>query len=184
MAATTTRDRPATGNPPWHTLGHEAVVGHLGSDAAAGLTGAEARERLAQHDPFNARVVVRLCRLLEKRGDLAGALRNARAYEERLRDDLGVEPPLEVVELLARERVGRHDADRVAPRRANERRGIVRRTTCYTRGQHVATGFTLDAHLMALFQAGMIRYEDLITKAQDPETIVQKLEEEGHRNKR
>lgn len=36
---------------------------------------------------------------------------------------------------------------------------------------------TLDAHLTALFQAGQIRYEDLITKAQDAESIVQKLQE-------
>ncbi len=36
---------------------------------------------------------------------------------------------------------------------------------------------TLDSHLTALFQAGQIRYEDLITKAQDPETVVQKLQE-------
>jgi len=36
---------------------------------------------------------------------------------------------------------------------------------------------TLDAYLMALYQAGKISYEDLITKSQDPESIVQKLEE-------
>ncbi len=38
---------------------------------------------------------------------------------------------------------------------------------------------TLDSHLMALYQAGRIGYEDLITKSQDPETIVQKLKEMG-----
>jgi len=36
---------------------------------------------------------------------------------------------------------------------------------------------TMDAHLMALYQAGQIKYEDLITKAQDPESVVQKLQE-------
>jgi twitching motility protein PilT len=36
---------------------------------------------------------------------------------------------------------------------------------------------TLDSHLMSLFQAGRIHYEDLITKAQDPESVVQKLKE-------
>ena len=36
---------------------------------------------------------------------------------------------------------------------------------------------TLDAHLMALYEAGMIRYEDLMTKSQDPESIAQKLSE-------
>lgn len=42
---------------------------------------------------------------------------------------------------------------------------------------------TLDAHLTALFQAGQIRYEDLITKAQDAETIVQKLQEAAGRKR-
>lgn len=36
---------------------------------------------------------------------------------------------------------------------------------------------TLDAHLMALYQAGQIGYEDLITKAQDVESVVAKLQE-------
>jgi P-type Ca2+ transporter type 2C len=47
----THRPRTAPGSPAWHTLGHEAVVGELGSDAATGLSGAEARERLAAHGP-------------------------------------------------------------------------------------------------------------------------------------
>lgn len=34
---------------------------------------------------------------------------------------------------------------------------------------------TMDAHLMALYEAGMIKYEDLITKANDPEGVIQKL---------
>ncbi len=36
---------------------------------------------------------------------------------------------------------------------------------------------TLDTHLMALYEAGQIGYEDLITKAQDAESIIQKLQE-------
>lgn len=36
---------------------------------------------------------------------------------------------------------------------------------------------TLDAHLLALYEAGIITYEDLITKAQDPTQITQRLEE-------
>jgi twitching motility protein PilT len=40
---------------------------------------------------------------------------------------------------------------------------------------------TLDTHLMILYKEGLIRYEDLITKAQDPDSIVQKLQEEGLR---
>jgi twitching motility protein PilT len=37
---------------------------------------------------------------------------------------------------------------------------------------------TLDSHLMSLYTAGTIHYEDLITKSQDPDTIVQKLNEQ------
>ncbi len=36
---------------------------------------------------------------------------------------------------------------------------------------------TMDTYLMALYQAGQISYEDLISKAQDPESIRQKLQE-------
>jgi twitching motility protein PilT len=35
---------------------------------------------------------------------------------------------------------------------------------------------TLDAHLMALYENGIIGYEDLITKAQDSEAIINKLQ--------
>jgi twitching motility protein PilT len=37
---------------------------------------------------------------------------------------------------------------------------------------------TLDSHLMGLYMAGKISYEDLITKSQDPDTVVQKLRQE------
>jgi len=43
---------------------------------------------------------------------------------------------------------------------------------------------TLDAHLTALYEAGQIRYEDLITKSQDPESIVQKLQEAAGKKKK
>ncbi|MFU8780548.1 MAG: type IV pilus twitching motility protein PilT [Kiritimatiellia bacterium] len=36
---------------------------------------------------------------------------------------------------------------------------------------------TMDTYLMALYQAGQISYEDLIAKAQDPESVKQKLQE-------
>ena len=36
---------------------------------------------------------------------------------------------------------------------------------------------TLDAHLLALYEHGQITYEDLITKAQDPESLVDRLQE-------
>jgi len=34
----------------------------------------------------------------------------------------------------------------------------------------------LDSYLMALYEAGQISYDDLITKSQDPDGVVQKLE--------
>ncbi|MFZ4395991.1 MAG: type IV pilus twitching motility protein PilT [Kiritimatiellia bacterium] len=36
---------------------------------------------------------------------------------------------------------------------------------------------TLDAHLLDLYLKGLIHYDDLITKAQDPDTLVQQLQE-------
>ena len=36
---------------------------------------------------------------------------------------------------------------------------------------------SLDTSLLNLYMAGKISYEDLVTKAQDPETTVQKLRE-------
>jgi twitching motility protein PilT len=42
---------------------------------------------------------------------------------------------------------------------------------------------TLDANLMSLYERGMISYGDLITKAQDPNAIVTKLQEEGGRKR-
>jgi len=61
---------------------------------------------------------------------------------------------------------------------------LIRDNKTYRITSDIQTGakfgmITLDAHLMALYQAGRIHYEDLITKAQDPETIVQKLKELG-----
>lgn len=38
---------------------------------------------------------------------------------------------------------------------------------------------TLDSHLTELYRNGLIAYEELITKSQDPDSIVQKLKEEG-----
>ena len=35
---------------------------------------------------------------------------------------------------------------------------------------------TLDAHLLALYERHIISYEDVITKAQDPDGIAQKLQ--------
>ena len=40
--------------------------------------------------------------------------------------------------------------------------------------------FTLDTSLSNLYKQGLIAYEELITKSQDPESVVQKLKEEGY----
>jgi twitching motility protein PilT len=37
---------------------------------------------------------------------------------------------------------------------------------------------SLDSHLLDLYLAGLISYDDLVTKSQDPDTLVQKLKEE------
>ncbi|MBT3294737.1 MAG: type IV pilus twitching motility protein PilT [Verrucomicrobia bacterium] len=63
-------------------------------------------------------------------------------------------------------------------------RSLIRENKTFRMASDIQTGakygmITLDAHMMALYRAGQIRYEDLITKAQDPEMIVQKLREEG-----
>ena len=59
---------------------------------------------------------------------------------------------------------------------------LIRDNKTYRINSDIQTGakygmITLDAHLMALYQAGVIRYEDLITKSQDPQSIIQKLQE-------
>ena len=59
---------------------------------------------------------------------------------------------------------------------------LIRDNKTYRITSDIQTGakhgmITLDAHLMALFQAGQIQYQDLITKAQDPDSVVQKLQE-------
>lgn len=65
---------------------------------------------------------------------------------------------------------------------------LIRESKTYRITSEIQTGakygmITLDAHLLALYEAGRISYEDLITKAQDPESIVVKLEE-SNRKKR
>jgi twitching motility protein PilT len=59
---------------------------------------------------------------------------------------------------------------------------LIRDNKTYRITSDIQTGakygmITLDAHLMTLYQAGIIGYEDLITKAQDPEGVVQRLQE-------
>jgi twitching motility protein PilT len=65
---------------------------------------------------------------------------------------------------------------------------LIRDNKTYRITSDIQTGakygmMTLDAHLMSLYQAGWIHYEDLITKAQDPDAVVQKLHELGRGEK-
>ena len=62
-------------------------------------------------------------------------------------------------------------------------RSLIRDNKTYRITSDIQTGakhgmITMDAYLMALYQAGQIRYEDLVTKAQDPESVIQKLQGE------
>jgi twitching motility protein PilT len=59
---------------------------------------------------------------------------------------------------------------------------LIRDNKTYRITSDIQTGakygmITLDAHLLELYKGGVISYEDLITKAQDAETIVQRLQE-------
>jgi DNA-binding SARP family transcriptional activator/Tfp pilus assembly protein PilF len=67
------------------------------------------RRRAAQ-DPFSARVTVRLMQALAEAGDGAGALRHVQLHARLLRDELGVEPEPEVLELAERLRLSRATA--------------------------------------------------------------------------
>ncbi len=62
-------------------------------------------------------------------------------------------------------------------------RSLIRDNKTFRITSDIQTGakygmITLDTHLMALYQAGQIHYEDLITKAQDPDGVVQKLKDQ------
>jgi twitching motility protein PilT len=60
-------------------------------------------------------------------------------------------------------------------------RALIRDNKTFRITSDIQTGakhgmITLDDHLMQLYQRGMVRYEDLITKSQDTEGVLQKLE--------
>lgn len=62
-------------------------------------------------------------------------------------------------------------------------RSLIRDNKTFRIPSDIQTGakygmITLDAHLLALYQAGQVQYEDLITKSQDPDSVVQKLKEQ------
>jgi len=61
---------------------------------------------------------------------------------------------------------------------------LIRENKTYRITSDIQTGgrygmFTLDSHLIALFQKGLIDYTDVITKAQHPEDVVMKLRQLG-----
>jgi len=66
---------------------------------------------------------------------------------------------------------------------------LIRDNKTYRITSDIQTGakwgmITLDSHLLGLYEAGCVTYEDLITKAQDAETVMQKLQEKGKTRKR
>lgn len=56
----------------------------------------------AAHDPFDSRVALRLVRALGSAGNPAGALRHAAVHERLLREELGIEMPPEIADLVER----------------------------------------------------------------------------------
>lgn len=65
---------------------------------------------------------------------------------------------------------------------------LIRDNKTYRITSDIQTGakygmITLDAHLLALYQANMITYEDMITKSQDPQGLIQRLEEAANKKK-
>ena len=58
--------------------------------------------RLAAHDPYSSRVVLRLARALDAAGERAPALRAAAVHATFLREELGVEPDAELADFVAR----------------------------------------------------------------------------------
>jgi len=61
-------------------------------------------------------------------------------------------------------------------------RSLIRDNKTFRIASDIQTGarwgmMTLDAHLLALYEQGYISYEDLITKCQDPEDILQKAKQ-------
>jgi DNA-binding SARP family transcriptional activator len=70
--------------------------------------------RLAEHEPLSTRVIIRLMSALAAHGDRAGALAQARRYEEGVGRELEVEPNPAVVALAERLRQAPIDTD-IAP---------------------------------------------------------------------
>lgn len=65
---------------------------------------------------------------------------------------------------------------------------LIRDNKTYRITSEIQTGakygmITMDAYLMALYEAGQIGYEDLVTKSQDPGGIIQKLQEKASKRR-
>ncbi len=63
-------------------------------------------------------------------------------------------------------------------------RALIRDNKTFRINSDIQTGakygmITLDTHLLALYNAGQITYEDLITKSQDQDLVLQKLKEQA-----
>ena len=63
-------------------------------------------------------------------------------------------------------------------------RALIRDNKTFRITSDIQTGarwgmMTLDAHLLSLYERGLISYEDVVTKSQDPEALVQKIESLG-----
>ena len=83
----------------------EALEG-LARDAATPRDAAPWWRRLAERDPYDARVAAALMNALVAAGDRAAALQHARVHEQRLRDDLGAALEPDIVALVDRIRSG------------------------------------------------------------------------------
>ncbi len=59
-------------------------------------------KRLAAHDPYNSRYALRLMETMAAGDDPANALQHAREHEQRLREELGVEPHVDLVAFAQR----------------------------------------------------------------------------------
>jgi len=79
----------------------------------------------AAHDPYDSRVALRYMQALERAGNRAGALQHAALHQQRLREELEIEPPPEIralVERLRREAGPAASAAPAAPLQEGARR--------------------------------------------------------------
>lgn len=88
-----------------HARAYAQALEQLAENASAGTDHKAAVgwwRRLAGHDPYNARVTLRLMQALEAAGDRAGALQQARIHAVLLEEEFGAEPDPEVDALAER----------------------------------------------------------------------------------